>query len=39
MLVFLFLTACNSDFNTNQKDVKYQYSKKILKSNQKVLKP
>ncbi|ACN53375.1 conserved hypothetical protein (plasmid) [Borreliella spielmanii A14S] len=28
MLVFLFLTACNSDFNTNQKDIKYHSSKK-----------
>ncbi len=32
MLVFLFLTACNPDFNTNQKDVKHQSSKKRLKS-------
>ncbi|WP_235633194.1 hypothetical protein [Borreliella mayonii] len=23
IFVFLFLTACNPDFNTNQKDVKY----------------
>ncbi|WP_080563936.1 hypothetical protein [Borreliella garinii] len=38
MLVFLFLTACNPDFNTNQKDVKHQSSKKRLKSNQKGLK-
>ncbi|WP_215540839.1 virulence associated lipoprotein [Borreliella bavariensis] len=38
MLVFLFLTACNPDFNTNQKDVKHQSSKKRLKSNQKRLK-
>ncbi|MGF7101841.1 protein involved in sex pheromone biosynthesis [Borreliella kurtenbachii] len=28
MAVFLFLTACNPDFNTNQKDVKHQSSKK-----------
>ncbi len=34
MFVFLFL-ACNPDFNTNQKDVKYQSSKKRLKSNKK----
>ncbi|WP_215537634.1 virulence associated lipoprotein [Borreliella bavariensis] len=38
MLVFLFLTACNPDFNTNQKDVKHQSSKKRLKSNTKKLK-
>ncbi len=39
MLVFLFLTACNSDFNTNQKDIKYHSSKKKLKSNNRKLKP
>ncbi|ACJ73451.1 conserved hypothetical protein (plasmid) [Borreliella afzelii ACA-1] len=38
MFVFLFL-ACNPDFNTNQKDVKYQSSKKRLKSNKKGFKP
>ncbi|WP_215535641.1 virulence associated lipoprotein [Borreliella bavariensis] len=38
ILVVLFLTACNPDFNTNQKDVKHQSSKKRLKSNQKRLK-
>ncbi|ACL34798.1 virulence associated lipoprotein [Borreliella garinii] len=38
MFVFLFLTACNPDFNTNQKDVKHQSSRKRVKSNQKRLK-
>ncbi|ACN93352.1 conserved hypothetical protein (plasmid) [Borreliella finlandensis] len=38
MFVFLFL-ACNPDFNANQKDVKYQSSKKRLKSNKKGFKP
>ncbi|WP_411162110.1 hypothetical protein [Borreliella garinii] len=38
MFVFLFLTACNPDFSTNQKDVKHQSSRKRLKSNQKRLK-
>ncbi|MBB6208463.1 virulence associated lipoprotein [Borreliella lanei] len=38
LFVFLFL-ACNPDFNTNQKDIKYQSSKKGLKSNKKGLKP
>ncbi|KEO61837.1 virulence associated lipoprotein [Borreliella garinii] len=38
MFVFLFLTACNPDFNNNQKDVKHQSSKKRVKSNQKRLK-
>ncbi len=38
MFVLLFL-ACNPDFNTNQKDVKYQFSKKRLKSNKKGFKP
>ncbi|WP_418885546.1 virulence associated lipoprotein [Borreliella tanukii] len=38
IFVFLFLTACNPDFNTNQKDVKYHSSKKRLKSNKKRLK-
>ncbi|ACN92253.1 hypothetical protein [Borreliella burgdorferi] len=37
LFVFLFL-ACNPDFNTNQKDMKYQSSKKGLKSNKKRLK-
>ncbi|WP_029346989.1 virulence associated lipoprotein [Borreliella garinii] len=35
MFAFLFLTACNPDFNTNQKDIKYHSSKKRLKSNKK----
>ncbi|AZA27451.1 MULTISPECIES: virulence associated lipoprotein [Borreliella] len=39
IFVFLFLTACNPDFNTNQKDVKYHSSKKRLKSNKKGLIP
>lgn len=38
MLAFLFLIACNPDFNTNQKDVRSYYSKKRLKSNIKKLK-
>ncbi|WP_031506433.1 virulence associated lipoprotein [Borreliella garinii] len=38
MFVFLFLTACNPDFNTNQKDLKHQSSRKRVKSNQKRLK-
>ncbi|WP_029362140.1 virulence associated lipoprotein [Borreliella garinii] len=38
MFVFLFLTACNPDFKTNQKDVKHQSSRKRVKSNQKRLK-
>lgn len=38
MFVFLFLTACNPDFNTNQKDMKHQSSRKRVKSNQKRLK-
>ncbi len=37
-MFFLFLTACNPDFNTNQKDVKHQSSRKRVKSNQKRLK-
>ncbi|WKC81190.1 virulence associated lipoprotein (plasmid) [Borreliella tanukii] len=35
ILVFLFLNACNPDFNTNQKDIKHQSSKKGLRSNRK----
>ncbi|APS99317.1 hypothetical protein Bmayo_04710 (plasmid) [Borreliella mayonii] len=38
LFVFLFLNACTPDFNTNQKDIKYQSSKKGLKSNNKGLK-
>ncbi|QFI15075.1 virulence associated lipoprotein (plasmid) [Borrelia sp. CA_690] len=38
LFIFLFL-ACNPDFNTNQKDMRYQSSKKGLKSNKKKLKP
>ncbi|WP_301409519.1 virulence associated lipoprotein [Borreliella tanukii] len=38
ILVFLFLNACNPDFNTNQKDIKHQSSKKGLRSNRKRLK-
>ncbi|MCD2401599.1 hypothetical protein LRB67_04910 [Borreliella bissettiae] len=38
LFVFLFL-ACNPDFNTTQKDMKYQSSKKGLKSNKKGLTP
>ncbi|WNY60632.1 virulence associated lipoprotein (plasmid) [Borreliella bissettiae] len=38
LFVFLFL-ACNTDFNTKQKDMKYQSSKKRLKSKKKGLKP
>ncbi|WP_418885538.1 hypothetical protein [Borreliella tanukii] len=34
MFVFLFLTACNPDFKTNQKDVKYGSNKKELNLNQ-----
>ncbi|WP_215536633.1 P52 family lipoprotein [Borreliella bavariensis] len=34
VVVFLFLTACNPDFNTHQKDVKYQSNKKRLNTNQ-----
>ncbi|WP_420807322.1 hypothetical protein [Borreliella mayonii] len=34
LFVFLFL-ACNPDFNTNQKNMKCQSSKKGLKSNKK----
>nr|WP_233781042.1 hypothetical protein [Borreliella bavariensis] len=37
IFVFLFL-ACNPDFNTNQKDMKYHSSKKGLKSNKKRIK-
>ncbi|WP_373538312.1 CRASP family complement regulator-acquiring lipoprotein [Borreliella afzelii] len=37
LFVFLFL-ACNPDFNTNQKDIKYHSSKKGLKSNKKRIK-
>ncbi|WP_031478358.1 hypothetical protein [Borreliella garinii] len=37
--VFLFLIACNPDFKTNQKDVKYHSSKKRPKSNKKGLIP
>ncbi|WP_420025764.1 virulence associated lipoprotein [Borreliella valaisiana] len=37
IFVFLFLNACNPDFNTNQKDIKHQ-SKKELKSNKEKLK-
>ncbi|MBB6043500.1 hypothetical protein HNP68_001122 [Borrelia yangtzensis] len=36
MFVLLFLTACNPSFNTNQKEIKYPYSKKKLKSNKKI---
>ncbi|MDO7272882.1 virulence associated lipoprotein [Borreliella burgdorferi] len=32
--VFLFLNACNPNFNTNQKNMKHQSSKKRLKPNQ-----
>ncbi|ACL35253.1 conserved hypothetical protein (plasmid) [Borreliella garinii Far04] len=39
IFVFLFLTARNPDFNTNQKDVKYNSSKKRPKSNKKGLIP
>lgn len=39
MFVFLFLIACNPDFNTNQKDIKSHSSKKRLKSNKQTLKP
>ncbi len=39
MFVFLFLIACNPDFNTNQKDIKSNSSKKRLKSNKQKLKP
>ncbi|MGF7101848.1 virulence associated lipoprotein [Borreliella kurtenbachii] len=38
LFVFLFL-ACNTDFNTKAKDMKYQSSKKRLKSKKKGLKP
>ncbi|WKC81189.1 virulence associated lipoprotein (plasmid) [Borreliella tanukii] len=38
ILVFLLLNACNPDFNTNQKDIKHQSSKKELRSNRKRLK-
>ncbi len=31
--VFLLLNACNSDFNTNQKDIKYPFDKEKSKSN------
>ncbi|ABH02216.1 putative lipoprotein, Borrelia protein family PFam60 (plasmid) [Borreliella afzelii PKo] len=37
LFVFLFL-ACNPDFNTNQKDIKYHSSKKRIKSNKKRIK-
>ncbi|WP_418905409.1 virulence associated lipoprotein (plasmid) [Borreliella turdi] len=37
IFVFLFLNACNPDFNTNQKDIKHK--SKELKSNKKKLKP
>ncbi|MCD2332708.1 hypothetical protein [Borreliella americana] len=37
LFVFLFL-ACNTDFNTIQKNLKHQSSKKGIKSNKK-LKP
>lgn len=36
MVVFLFLTSCNPNFNTNQKNVKYQPNKKRLNPNQEV---
>ncbi|WP_031489900.1 hypothetical protein [Borreliella garinii] len=39
IFVFLFLTAYNPDFNTNQKDVKYHSSKKRPESNKKGLIP
>ncbi|WP_418905274.1 virulence associated lipoprotein (plasmid) [Borreliella finlandensis] len=38
LFVFLFL-ACNPDFNTTQKDIRYQSSKKGLKSNTKGFNP
>ncbi|WP_228459416.1 hypothetical protein QIA37_04980 (plasmid) [Borrelia sp. CA_690] len=38
LFVFLFL-AYNPDFNTNQKNIKYQSSKKRVKFNKKGLKP
>lgn len=34
MFAFLFLTACNPYFNTNHKDVRYQFNKKRLSPNQ-----
>ncbi|WP_418906267.1 virulence associated lipoprotein (plasmid) [Borreliella tanukii] len=37
IFVFLFLNACNPDFNTNKKDMGYQPNKKGLKSNKKGL--
>ncbi|WP_421114440.1 hypothetical protein QIA00_04945 (plasmid) [Borreliella americana] len=30
---FLLLNACNSDVNTNQKDIKYPFDKEKSKSN------
>ncbi|WLN25748.1 complement regulator-acquiring protein [Borreliella valaisiana] len=39
IFVFLFLTACNPDFNTNQKDANHHSNKKRLKSNKKGLTP
>nr|AAU85948.1 hypothetical protein BGP098 [Borreliella bavariensis PBi] len=39
MFIVLFLTACNPDFNLNQKYIKYHSSKKRLKPNKKKLKP
>ncbi|MCD2401681.1 virulence associated lipoprotein [Borreliella bissettiae] len=38
IFVFLFLNACNPNFNTNQKDMRDQSSKKELKSNKEGLK-
>ncbi|WKD01204.1 hypothetical protein QIA01_04395 (plasmid) [Borreliella americana] len=35
LFVFLFLNACNPDFNTNQKDIRYQSNKKEPKFNKK----
>ncbi|WKC89473.1 hypothetical protein QIA19_00150 (plasmid) [Borreliella finlandensis] len=37
LFIFLFL-ACNPDFDTRQKDMNYQSSKKVPKSNKKRLK-
>lgn len=38
--IFVFLVlACNPDFNTNQKDMKYHSNKKRIKSNKKGLSP
>ncbi|MBB6043306.1 virulence associated lipoprotein (plasmid) [Borreliella yangtzensis] len=39
IFVFLFLNACNPDFNTDKKDMGYKSSKRRLKSNKNRLNP